>query len=1137
MSGDVSEKLTGPGIRRRDHATVEDGNDEERQRQEDYDRLPSDSPNEKSRAGEKQKKEKEEKWTIPEDWRWIPDNLNYTGLKPVIRSAIAAWIGLVLFVIPRVQLVLGKASYIILLASAISPPSEPFLMTLEREVLVMSFATLSWAWCCLGITLANLTRHYRNPAASPTDIIHGRYIETAPTIILGVWIFLGSSFFLFIRAHQGPGPYLFACVFACILLNISLTQAALYPYPFYLSGKAVVIPLVFHSAIALVASIFVFPSTISARFTTNLQAVLTPLIKALELHQSILRTSPYAPDFAEKADQITAQIGHSDTALTHMAATARLLPSDVIYARYAPHDFLGFQDLARRLAARGNGMGVYFSLIHPTRARFPATPAPSGVGTPNISRTTTQQPTQREGSMRSGQQSPARSSHSQQQQQHHHHHHFDLHRHLHQNILRRAFHPRQQRTESAVGVFESQRYMDLEAERFNDPYAEVYTEQTTQNLSASCHNLIDGCRGGLQTIRDWLGHVRDGRMRYLMNTRETIGKWEKQLAEHEKVREGLAAALERFRREERHRVLDPYRPGFDQSGNENGEEAESDHELPAHRYLFQAFVYQFHLIQFTNLVLEMLDEMIRLQKERKAPRLWHPARAIEWWKNWEPAEDAAQGEDEDPDKIQGLDQQILDDLGMPQRRDPDAMPPRNMFEQVMSMVYYSFSGLAGGNVLFAMKAGVLTGERVSLRVGEFWVFPDLQRASSVLLSLPSLLKSSAYFAYSNKFVWGIVMGQVTIARFQGDTAFVFLVRILSTFLGGLMGMVMWYISCGGGNGNPYGLAAVGAVCFPFLFFVRVHWPGKPLTIIVFLVTCMLVIGYSYQDIIQPGPGTQGFGWSVAWRRFVLVAAGVFAAFLFSWLPPAKTLRRYTRHILSTTSNELGAIYCAIIGYAYTPREKDVHEINLSLLAVRSKLRRTTARRANVIYEVSLRGRWPAERYHKLFEIQLQLTYSLSHLMAVYHYLEPAWARALLRRTKFLDTDFQGDILAVITMISTALRAGSPLPQITPCPLLDRFMEQAHGLDIIHKESEEDYGLPRTLTLDTLRNEQYMYFSVGVSTSYGLVTRLDRLMVAAKEIVGEQYHIHGIGIGPTYSRGFDSDMGRRTAIHFGSPQEV
>ena len=38
-----------------------------------------------------------------------------------------------------------------------------------------------------------------------------------------------------------------------------------------------------------------------------------------------------------------------------------------------------------------------------------------------------------------------------------------------------------------------------------------------------------------------------------------------------------------------------------------------------------------------------------------------------------------------------------------------------------------------------------------------------------------------------------------------------------------------------------------------------------------------------------------------------------------------------------------------------------------------------------------------------------------------------------------------------------------------------------------------------------------FFSVGVATAFGIVTRLDRLMVATKELVGEQFHIHGLPV--------------------------
>jgi hypothetical protein len=132
--------------------------------------------------------------------------------------------------------------------------------------------------------------------------------------------------------------------------------------------------------------------------------------------------------------------------------------------------------------------------------------------------------------------------------------------------------------------------------------------------------------------------------------------------------------------------------------------------------------------------------------------------------------------------------------------------------------------------------------------------------------------------------------------------------------------------------------------------------------------------------------------------------------------------------------------------------EDPQNVIQSLIAIRLKLKRSIVLRANVIYEVgsdlrkifnflllqaevalqfSLRGRWPAERYQKILEIQLylhflllrilayysisrEIAYLLSHLMSVLQHLEPAWTRAFLRRTRFLDPDFQGDVLAVIS---------------------------------------------------------------------------------------------------------------------------
>ena len=63
---------------------------------------------------------------------------------------------------------------------------------------------------------------------------------------------------------------------------------------------------------------------------------------------------------------------------------------------------------------------------------------------------------------------------------------------------------------------------------------------------------------------------------------------------------------------------------------------------------------------------------------------------------------------------------------------------------------------------------------------------------------------------------------------------------------------------------------------------------------------------------------------------------------------------------------------------------------------------------------------------------------------------------------------------VLGIISTALRSGTPIPQITPCPLLDRFLRFTHGFNVVPGEESDGYGLPATATVDLLEDEQYMY---------------------------------------------------------------
>ena len=97
-------------------------------------------------------------------------------------------------------------------------------------------------------------------------------------------------------------------------------------------------------------------------------------------------------------------------------------------------------------------------------------------------------------------------------------------------------------------------------------------------------------------------------------------------------------------------------------------------------------------------------------------------------------------------------------------------------------------------------------------------------------------------------------------------------------------------------------------------------------------------------------------------------------------------------MMSTTVAEMGAVYCSVVSFANTQHsyELDRGAIIQSLIAIRLKLKRSLVLRTNIVYEVSsfvlttsgnqplthgisqfsLRGKWPAERYQKILEIQL-----------------------------------------------------------------------------------------------------------------------------------------------------------------------
>lgn len=242
---------------------------------------------------------------------------------------------------------------------------------------------------------------------------------------------------------------------------------------------------------------------------------------------------------------------------------------------------------------RGNGMTVYFTMIDPTRERFPVTPAVSHPGTPGtmtpIGKSRATSVERGGGDAGGGSTTPTGSpiistSHSYNgyspdiseenhaaggssaalqtsqshpnslvhhlhhrrhpHREHHHHHRSKLHSSLfHLSLSMPRIHKHGAWHEHAVGVFESQRYMDLE----NTLFKEGGGDPTV--LSKCCDELLGECVDDLKWVQGWLTTVRRGRWRIWVSGRTRKRDWEMRIRDAEKRKERLEGVLNMFKSE------------------------------------------------------------------------------------------------------------------------------------------------------------------------------------------------------------------------------------------------------------------------------------------------------------------------------------------------------------------------------------------------------------------------------------------------------------------------------------------------------------------------------------------------------------------------------------------------------------
>ncbi|KAF9261644.1 hypothetical protein L218DRAFT_961130 [Marasmius fiardii PR-910] len=598
-------------------------------------------------------------------------------------------------------------------------------------------------------------------------------------------------------------------------------------------------------------------------------------------------------------------------------------------------------------------------------------------------------------------------------------------------------------------------------------------------LDRSTSALRQACIGGVDCMRRNLENINHHRWTHAPSIDTSLHE------ELDAATELLRMEVVNFKTTDRKILLGPYMSFINN-------ESQKDRDLFPVRNLFFSYVFGSNLIAVSESTLALMELVSRTSAKRQRNRLWAPKGIRKLGSLLRQGDDddiAVTGEDTSPNIFHVGD---LKDY----RRDPDSAPPTNVVQKLMNGIHSLYRWSKTAEAMFVFKYTFI----------------------SVILWLPAVLKRSANFYYVQKGLWALIMAQTTLNIYASDQIFNLVTRLIGTAVGLVLGLIAWYMGNGHGIGNPYGIAAAVALLNIPLIFLRLYAPTEYFAgLLLACATFALIVGYSWVDGHIPSYGSPGTGWDVAWKRFVLVAIGSGASFAMMMLPPKsgrKAVRRRNASLVGAISNLYAFLVATWIsdnlskdtsdedsdGYEHDrPPSFWVREFRERLFGLAEEVTAIRGLTALAKWEGSIRGRWPAEDYCTLIEVQADMISPLAQLANALVQMDDAWRLQFLHCTRVLNPNFITEVIGVFSAVSQSLSAGEPLAEVLPQRLVGRFFYHQHSHQHVHRNStSKEYDI---ITIEQVTSLNYMYYATGIVAVFQLLEGLDELHRITKKICG------------------------------------
>lgn len=281
------------------------------------------------------------------------------------------------------------------------------------------------------------------------------------------------------------------------------------------------------------------------------------------------------------------------------------------------------------------------------------------------------------------------------------------------------------------------------------------------------------------------------------------------LFKHGKVLKKLKENQKQFETSTSAHLLDPHIHLFDEHGHLK---AQGGIGAPVHG-LMLGLIFTERILCVTSTLDTMLTRITQLEQARTKTKVWFPAGRRKLF-SWAFGRNAAPGVAPVSSSNDGARQQKVVTQNKSEsshQKTSKKEKGQGAQEQLDQLLFHGGTKRSpSGKVLLAVTHWLGNTEGI---------FALRMLIVTIALALPAVVTSSAGFFYREKGLWALIMAQTGLLPYTADSVYGFAVRTIGTVVGGILGMVCWYIGADSGPGHPYGMAAIMALAIVLLMWL------------------------------------------------------------------------------------------------------------------------------------------------------------------------------------------------------------------------------------------------------------------------------------------------------------------------------